>query len=93
VSSIFGHHGHLKIFVDFVIRCFSDGSLVEELPGGFYALMAAHVASLLLNWDSDTLIFRQRIREVCIISSQVSLWTSVYTLFTFFSKMSSSKVT
>ena len=34
------------------------------LLGGFYALMAAHVASLLLNWESDTLIFRQRITQV-----------------------------
>ena len=28
--------------------------------GGFYALMAAHLASLLLNWDSDNMIFRLR---------------------------------
>jgi hypothetical protein len=32
--------------------------------GGFYALMAAHAASLLLNWESDTLIFRQRTTQV-----------------------------
>ena len=41
------------------------------LLGGFYALMAAHVASLLLNWESDTLIFRQRITQV---AKKASLW-------------------
>ena len=32
-------------------------------PGGFYALLAAHLASLAMNWDADTLVFRQRMRK------------------------------
>ncbi len=32
------------------------------LAAGFYALLAAHLASLVLNWEADTFIFRKRIR-------------------------------
>jgi hypothetical protein len=38
-------------------------TLMKLTPGGFYALLAAHMASLLLNWDADTLMFRQRMRK------------------------------
>ena len=30
--------------------------------GGVYALIAAHLASLVLNWEEDSLILRRRIR-------------------------------
>jgi hypothetical protein len=31
--------------------------------GGVYALVSAHLASLILNWEEDSLILRRRIRS------------------------------
>jgi hypothetical protein len=36
---------------------------IFPIAGGFYALLAAHLASLLMNWEADTLVFRQRMRR------------------------------
>ena len=40
-----------------------QGTYLAGASGGVYALVAAHLAGLLLNWREDSLILRQRIRN------------------------------
>ncbi len=42
--------------------CFEPKVNLAGASGGVYALIAAHLASLVLNWEEDSLILRRRIR-------------------------------
>ena len=51
------HYAHLVYATQQMFSCVSS----SFTTGGLYALIAAHISHLLLNWNDDSFIFRQRI--------------------------------
>jgi membrane associated rhomboid family serine protease len=55
--------------------CFEPSVNLAGASGGVYALISAHLATLILNWEEDTLILRRRIRSAKI--KRVHTWVRV----------------
>jgi membrane associated rhomboid family serine protease len=53
--------------------CFEPSVNLAGASGGVYALISAHLATLILNWEEDTLILRRRIRSAKILGLEFQI--------------------